>query len=351
MSSDIDHILNRHVAILHEEKAVKPPLTFNKYAVSIFRGGIGKTTLAFNLAFHMAQKDTLLVIDSCPQRNLSELLLGGDIDKAHPTIYEALLPAVAAGFSSPKPGSLGCRISQTCSAFRKGEKSFIIPSSTALFLFTSTLYGALGQLYNIEKKRRPEAALNILRGLSKIIDSEAKELNTNKVLIDTSPFFGGATHLAWMAVDALIVPVRVDQASLEALDLTLDMLSKPDMEFRRYAADAGYNNVPKIHIIAMTHCGWNRSAPNGVDQSTQAFISEVTKKIKNYPDLFSFKNPLDSVVLLDDFHSAGRISGATRTPLANLQVGKFVTIEGKRLQVNKSLDRYQKELQFIADML
>ena len=44
-------------------------------------------------------------------------------------------------------------------------------------------------------------------------------------------------------------------------------------------------------------------------------------------------------------------SGATRSPLATLEVGRFVTIEGKRLQVNESLTRYQRELQFLASML
>jgi chromosome partitioning protein len=59
-------------------------------------------------------------------------------------------------------------------------------------------------------------------------------VNAYKILIDTSPFFGGATHLAWAAADALIIPVRVDQHSLEALRLTLEMLKSEKMDFRKF---------------------------------------------------------------------------------------------------------------------
>jgi hypothetical protein len=189
-------------------------------------------------------------------------------------------------------------------------------------------------------------------GLRDLLSKEAKALGASKTLIDTSPFFGGATHLAWMAAEALVVPIRVDQSSLEAFDLTLRMLEDESMDFLRYAKDAGMAQAaPKIHVIAMTHCGWSRTKANTPDHSTQAFVQQVINKIKTKEHLFSSSNPLDSIVLLDDFHSAGRISGNTRAPLATLDVGRFVTIEGKRLQVNESLTRYQNELKFLASLL
>ena len=348
----LNYILNRHDAVLKGGSFPKPESRFDRYAVSIFRGGIGKTTLAFNLAYEMSHHDEVLVADVCPQRNLSELLLGDDLDAAGPDIYEALLPTVTPGFTRPTAGTLGQRISQSCKDFRFGKKSYAIRGSNSLFLFASSLYGALSGLSVIDPRKRPEAMTKILNGLKEVLMAEADALGAKKILIDTSPFFGGATHLAWMAAEALIVPVRVDQSSLEALDLTLRMISDIHMDFGRYATEAGLKNAaPKIHVIAMTHCGWSRTQANTPDQSTQAFVSEVIKRIEGKPQLFTMKNPLDSIVLLDDFHSSGRISGAIRTPLARLEVGRFVTVEGKRLQVNESLTRYQRELKFLANML
>jgi chromosome partitioning protein len=67
--------------------------------------------------------------------------------------------------------------------------------------------------------------------------------------------------------------------------------------------------------------------------------------------LFSCDNPIDAIHLLDDFHSAGRISGSQRIPLANLSVGESHSIEGRRFEVNESLTRYQKELKSLASTI
>ena len=70
--------------------------------------------------------------------------------------------------------------------------------------------------------------------------------------------------------------------------------------------------------------------------------------MKAHADVFSGDDPIDSIHLLDDFHSAGRISGSKRIPLAQLSVGESHTIEGQRLEVNESITRYQRELKSLA---
>jgi chromosome partitioning protein len=170
-------------------------------------------------------------------------------------------------------------------------------------------------------------------------------------LIDTSPFFGGATHLAWVAADALIIPVRVDQHSMEALRLTLSMLKNKQMDFLRIASEAGITRVPKVHAIVMTHCGWNRQMEFTPDRSTQSYLTQVVDITDEYRDVFSSEDPIECIHLLDDFHSAGRISGTQRIPLAKLRLGQFVTIEKHRLQVNESLHRYQKEMSSLASTI
>lgn len=350
--NELRYILDRHTAVLNGGTFPKPEQAFSRYAVSIFRGGIGKTTLAFNLAYEMSRNDSLLVADVCPQRNLSELLIGEAVHNSRVDIYDALIPYVAAGMNKVKPGQLGMPISKNCQAFLGCEESYAIKGSNSLFLFASSLYGGLNQLSMMDSARRAKAMSRILLGLRTLLHAEAKVLKTSKTLIDTSPFFGGATHLAWMAAEALIVPIRVDQSSLEAFDLTLRMLEDKTMDFLRYANEIGMAQAaPKIHVIAMTHCGWGRTKRNSLDHSTQVYVQQVIEKIKGKKHLFSSSNPLDSIVLLDDFHSPGRISGSNRAPLATLDVGKFVTIEGNRLHLNASLTRYQRELQFLSSLL
>jgi chromosome partitioning protein len=101
----------------------------------------------------------------------------------------------------------------------------------------------------------------------------------------------------------------------------------------------------------MTHCGWNRQAAFTPDRSTQAYLSQVIEIAKENAELFSCEDPVDAIHILDDFHSAGRISGSKRIPLAKLVVGDTHTIEGQRLEVNESLNRYQHEMKALASTL
>ena len=95
-----------------------------------------------------------------------------------------------------------------------------------------------------------------------------------------------------MAAEALVIPVRVDQSSLEALDLTLRMLEDKSMDFLRYAQESGETQaIPKIQVIAMTHCGWSRTKAKTPDQSTQAFVQQVIGKISSKGHLF--RDPLN----------------------------------------------------------
>ncbi|MBV8076781.1 MAG: ParA family protein, partial [Planctomycetaceae bacterium] len=221
-----------------------------------------------------------------------------------------------------------------------------------LFLFPSLLYTTLSSTSNIGGADRARRAKNkILRSLERIVGKLVEERKFDITLIDTSPFFGGATHLAWVAADALIIPVRVDQHSMEALNLTLSMLKNKRMDFLRLNEEAGIDRVPKVHAIVMTHCGWNRQHENTPDRSTQSYLAQVVEIASEYRDVFTSEDPIECVHLLDDFHSAGRISGTKRIPLAELKCGDFVTIEGHRLQVNVSLHRYQKEMKSLASTI
>ena len=87
-----------------------------------------------------------------------------------------------------------------------GKACFGITGNPGLFAFPSSLYGQLNLAHASQNKL---AVKYLLLGLKSILDNEAKIKECKKVLVDTSPFYAGGTHLAWCAVDALIIPVRV----------------------------------------------------------------------------------------------------------------------------------------------
>ena len=180
---------------------------------------------------------------------------------------------------------------------------------------------------------------------------QMEETKTEKVLIDTSPFFAGGTHLAWAASDALIIPVRVDEQSIYSLELTLEMLHNPSSDFNIWRERAGIAEKPTVQAIIMTHCGWNRQADHQIDSASRMYIERAVDIALKYSDVFTTENVVDHFALLSDFHSSGRISGSKAIPIDNLIEGRQHRIEGRKVEVNRSVNRYKKELEYAFNLI
>jgi chromosome partitioning protein len=343
-SNNIEALLERSERVLKGENLPLREQQFRTYAVTNFRGGIGKSTLAFNLAYELSHAFRMLLIDTCSQRNFSQNVFGDAIMDFKQTLYDALVVEITnAGIFDFADATVN--VKGSCLSFLGNKATFMLPGSTELFVFPSFLYSQLAQYAQITGGTlKTDASARILNSLKRIIERSAEQAKPDKILIDTSPFFGGATHLAWVAADALIIPVRVDQHSLEALRLTLKMLVDPNMDFQKFNTQAGINHTPRVHAIVMTHCGWNRQKPNNPDSSTRFFIEQALNIAEGYAHVFSESDISKCFYLLDDFHSSGRISGNQRIPLAKLVSGKKYIVEGQRLEVNPSVDRYKREM-------
>jgi chromosome partitioning protein len=344
LKTEIDAVLERSEQVLEGEDLPLRDERFKSYAVTNFRGGIGKSTLAFNLAYELSRDNATLLVDTCSQRNFSQNVFGDQIHEFQRTLYDALIVEItnAGDFDI---NDIVVSVKGSCPPFIGNKPTYMIPGSTELFLFPSLLYSQLAQFAQIAGGTHTrDASARVLTSLRRIIERASVTARPNKILIDTSPFFGGATHLAWVAADALIVPVRVDQHSIEALRLTLDMVKNPNMDFQKFNTQAGLIHQPKVHAIVMTHCGWNRQKQNTTDSSTRFFVERAIEVAKKFSDVFSETDVSKCFYLLDDFHSSGRISGKQRIPLARLNSGRKYMVDGQRLEVNPSVDRYKREV-------
>ena len=344
--NSLDKVLETHRQVVEGGNTHSGGLKYRSYAVTTLRGGVGKSTLAFNLSFEIAGKRSLLVADMCAQCNLTETLMR---DADHEiSILDALQPALLGPAFGTAPSDLSYRVSQYCDPFKTQNPCFVIPGNQLLFAFPSTLYQQL-QIANAQNN--PSAVRKLLESLKDVLDREAKEKNADGILMDTSPFYAGGTHLAWCAADALIIPVRVDEHSIESLELTLSLLSDPAKDFAIWNNRAGGRSIPKVAAIVMTMVGSKSQLRATPDRASRMYIERALAIAEKYPSLFDHTEPADAFVITDDFVSSGRVSGAKSIPISKLKVGSFHSVEGKRLQVNSSVERYKNELAYLVSIL
>ncbi len=225
-------------------------------------------------------------------------------------------------------------------------------SSEELYLLPSQLLTAINQTAGLQQAQKEQALKSILYSLEKEIKRELLENSLDKCIIDTSPFFAGATQLAWYAADALVIPVRTDQQSIKSLELLINTLTSPQSEFRKYLPEND-RNIPKIQMVVLTHCGWSTvaGARNEPNQQTKVYLKKVYDILSKNRTLLSTNNPENHLFILDDFLGSGRISSFESKPMELLKEGETKVIDRLRVSVNKSVDKCKNQLKFIADQL
>jgi cellulose biosynthesis protein BcsQ len=313
-----------------------------RYAVCNLRGGIGKSTLTYNLAY---ETNNLLVIDTCPQGNASAFFNEGKPIKSYTNIYEAILPYMLPRL--PFPANISTSVAEVNNYF-KDKNIRLICSSPNLYEFPTILESALSQANNLPTQR-DKIKKGILSSLKDLIDREAVKANADKVIIDTSPFFSGATHLSWHAVEALIVPVRTDQQSVDSLLLLIDMLKNPMRSFQRSMEELNLTS-PKIQMVVVTHCGWSTrsGAKHEPNNQTKIYLEKVYEVVCKNLELFTTNEASNHIVPLDDFLGSGRIASAKAMPIKCMKPLQRFTIGEQTVEVNESVTKCQRQLSFIG---
>lgn len=178
------------------------------------KGGVGKTTLTFNLAHSLARLGLrVVVIDYDPQCNISAIFLD-DSD-----LFELWEP------SRPGPG-LARTVTDCLDLVRRGKGEvlapelqpvadglWLLPGHLALSRFEQTLAEEFAKTLATDNER----ALDVTTAMDLLSNLAAEQVGADLLILDVGPSLGALNRSALLACDQVILPVAPDLFSLQGL--------------------------------------------------------------------------------------------------------------------------------------
>ena len=172
------------------------------------KGGVGKTTLVYHLAYMLAEQGyKVLAADLDPQSNLTamfleekleELWMNNDTDR---TILSAIKPRIK-GIGDIKP----------IAAEKINANLSLVIGDLGLSSFEDQLSDAW-----IKSSDGDESAFRTVSSFYRIIQKAAEQQQSDAVLMDVGPNLGAINRSALIATDFVIMPVAPDLFSVKGL--------------------------------------------------------------------------------------------------------------------------------------
>ena len=335
-----------------------------RYAIWNNKGGVGKSFLTLMLATEWARKNPdarVLVVDMCPQANVSEMLLGGN-GIGHTTISKFVDESLTIG---------GYFDSRILSPHKKtgGEKKFCtlvsqknknIPSNLYLVVGDPVLELQVQTINNISVQEMPanswENVHSWVKDLIEGIVDDVFEKREFLCLIDCNPSFASYTEQAIIAAQRLIVPCSPDGSSARAITNLARLVY--GIGVPKNYQNVGFNNkvehfrmkLPTPHLILS-----NRTTQYG-EQPSKAFQSmfdQIKQNVKDFVKELNDDIDVESLFFdMPDAHTVAIVASSLGKPLHLLKAGHHKLRNDQITQINKGpLDRYKDCLAQIVEEL
>lgn len=341
-----------------------------KYALWNNKGGVGKSFLSFSLACEYALENSdedVLVLDLCPQANLTEMLLGGK-DIATPALENLYgqKPRRSVG------GYLESRLTSPFVAPFSVDEFFIRPSDfnknipeNVFLLAGDNLLELLSEaIRQASQMALPsDAWQKVMRWILDFVRifSEYSKASDVTTFIDCNPSFSVYTQLGLSAADCLIVPFTADDSSRRGIENVLALLygvSSSELQgyaklsFSKKANDEGID-IPKLHTFVSNRVTMYKGKPSSAFQAKSAPIRALIEKsaLASKRHFASFKQISDLFAEMPDYHSVAVVASSEGCPLSALKSGHH-DVDGDVVQVNQNaIDKYTKAVKKLVERL
>ena len=344
-------------------------MAINKnFAVWNNKGGVGKSTITFHLSSRYAEThpdEDVLVIDMCPQANVSMMLLGGGSTGEQTVLSYCTqqTPTTVVGYISQELTNAQGTVSLIPSNYyiRVNRHNNNMPNNLYLLCgdgnlepIASAIFGYSNMPPIVPGDEPWVRVHNIIRKFIGLFAAERENVNRNiTVFIDTNPAFGVYTELAIAAADELICPVNADDSSRTATNAMMILLHgsnppHPVYGSWTFAAKAHQYNIPlpKIHLIVGNRFTQYSGAATafkamsdataqqlyGIYQQNPHYFTPSTRQINSVRD---FRDEYS--VSLRDFNTSGVVAAHEGNLLSRMNsgahnvYGQSVTLDVRRI--------------------
>lgn len=335
-----------------------------RYAIWNNKGGVGKSFLSFVLGTEIANRDPngrVILVDMCPQANLSEVVLGGGSEGS-----DRLASILASTERQTVGGYLNARISSPHQPTgREGEYLLIakernadLPPNLYLIAGDPSLELQAQVISQIGGQTLPvDAWKNVHNWLLDLVTVCANKLGAGEttVIIDCNPSFSAYTELAMIASERLIIPCSSDGASARAIDNIGALLygigpSANETASFKWKSESFSMPLPIIHSVLLNRSTWYNQKASKAFRAMFDEIKDRTRALKNI-DQGHFVAGDPKFHEIPDAHSVAIVCSHLGRPLYALKPGQY-PVHDTNPQVNpEPLDRYRDAIgKLVADI-
>lgn len=353
----------------------------NIYSFYNNKGGVGKTTLCSNIAAAYAEKHPerqVLVVDMCPQANISQFLLGGGVrgHQANQQIQTAATRKNIVGFTDwLLKGNAGFTRPNTNYGIQVHPYNPHISENVYLIAGDSFLESlSLALNYAVLNPANTNAWQEFMTAIRRLCESEHEHRSDDyddiAVFIDCNPSFSIYTQMALVSSDYLVVPMMADYSSAEGVTSIFTILYGvyPSAALQRYAQNVVTFSkqvkqfgltLPTIFELVFNNYTANLGVAKAFQDIRSTLSSTCYRHFQDFPTLFAAAKHVPRtqqawantyLANVKDFHSAGKISSALGIPLHRLPERKSYKMPNGR-RVTLQPERYQKSVDEMAELV
>lgn len=341
-----------------------------KYLLWNNKGGVGKTFLSYTLAVEYAIRnpdEDVVLVDACPQTNVSEIVLGGNGLGAENVNQLTNSGLTIAGYIKER--------------FTKGqqerigtETNFFVQAATYNQKMPTNLYLLCGDMdLDICSKlinhmgtspvrKAWERSRMLINDLITSFEASRQTSGRKQVFfIDCNPSFSNYTENAILASNRIIVPCTADAASIRGIKNLFNLIfnvvienQKLSDEFEDFYHDTQKTalTLPKVHLFVQ-----NRSRSQSKDAAIafQSHAEEINRVVQNvitsHPDRFTEDPIQQRVVNVKDGNTLAAIINHEGCPLSSLQ-HKTYSIYGQNTQAsNQQISALKRDVDHLLGLI